>query len=76
MIIHQAESMHSMAESLYPLLNKKEQSVTILWGKEYILPTITSKHDMVQSARNMNPWFACHNMIIDNFQLNNSITHA
>jgi len=56
--------MHAMAEPLHPFLNKKEQPIAIRRGEENILTAIASKHDVIQPARNMNPWFACHDVII------------
>ena len=63
-ISHLAEGMDAVLIPFNTLLQQECKTTTIMIREKYILPTITTKHDMIKSAGIMNTRFAGHKSTI------------
>lgn len=60
MVRHQTVGMEAMLVSFYAFLEEKKEPASILLIKEYIMPCVAAKDDMVTSARIMETGFSSH----------------
>ena len=61
--------MNPMTEPLYSLLNQQIQAISVVIGEEYILPAVTSEHDMIEPAHHVDPGFPGHVPSVDMVRL-------
>ncbi len=52
--------MNPITKPNHSFLHQKIKTISILIAEKDILPSVPSKHDMVDSAGHMNPGFTCH----------------
>jgi hypothetical protein len=64
MVCHEAKSVDTVTKPNAAFLQQDVETEIIFVHKEYRLPTITTKNDVVESAVDVYAWFACHRKII------------
>jgi hypothetical protein len=60
MVGHEAEGVHSIAESASPFLQQEIEAAAVLVGKKDRLASVTAENDVVGSTGEMNARFTCH----------------
>jgi len=60
MVGHETECVNSIAETAGAFLKQEIKPVAVIVGKEYRLAAVASENDVVESAGEMDAWFACH----------------
>jgi hypothetical protein len=60
MVGHEAEGVHAVAETTSPLLEQEVETVPVGVGDEDGLTAVTPKNNVIESAGEMDAWFACH----------------
>jgi hypothetical protein len=64
MIGHETKGMDTISKPGRTLLQEKKKATIIFIRQKNILPAIAPQHDVINSAGNMDAWFACHGFII------------
>ncbi len=60
MVGHEAEGMHSIAETASPFLQQQIETAAVFVGKKDRLASVTAENDVVESTGEMNARFTCH----------------
>jgi hypothetical protein len=60
MVGHEAEGVHSIAETASPFLHQEIEAAAVLVGKKDRLASVAAENDVVESTDKMNARFTCH----------------
>ncbi len=57
---HQTKRMNPVTKPGNTFLKKQKKMTAVSVRNKNILTAVAAKHDMVNAARKVNAWFACH----------------
>jgi hypothetical protein len=60
MVGHEAEGVNAVTEPAGSFLEEEVETVTVVISVENGLTVVTPENDVVESAGEMDAWFACH----------------
>jgi hypothetical protein len=59
-VSHEAKGVNPIAEPVGTFLKQEVKSIAVSVGQKYVLPTVTSKNNVIKSTWKMDAWFTCH----------------
>ena len=61
---HQTKGVDPVPEAVYPIGQQRIEEVPVAGSQEHILACVAAQNDVVQTAGDVQPWFAGHGLML------------